>query len=263
MAAVGRLASGIAHEIRNPLSAIAGSAQMLRECMGLGEDERTLLDIVRRESDRLNGIVTDFLAYSRAKDYHFETGDLLPLVDEILRLLENKPECADGAIRVVRAYEVDEAPAKIDGDRIRQVLWNICDNAIRAMPEGGVLKVTVRVVEGEIEIVFADNGRGIRAQYLENIFEPFHSHFASGTGLGLAIVYQIMQAHEGKVTVESTEGVGTQFSLYFKLSRNQPSAVRTQPSVASRQMPGWRAAGESPAAAGYQRPTGTGGGTCG
>jgi two-component system sensor histidine kinase PilS (NtrC family) len=259
MAAVGRLASGIAHEIRNPLSAIAGSAQMLRECLGLGEDERTLLDIVRRESDRLNGIVTDFLAYSRVKDYHFETVDLLPLVDEILRLVENKPECSDGAISVVRKFGVTEALAEVDGDRIRQVLWNICDNAIRAMPEGGVLTVAVRFVEGEIEIDFADTGNGIRAQYLENIFEPFHSHFASGTGLGLAIVYQIVQAHEGKVTVESTEGAGTRFSLYLKPSRKQAVAVRSQSYTGSRQLPILQEAVEPVATAGYLRVSGSGG----
>jgi two-component system sensor histidine kinase PilS (NtrC family) len=215
MAAVGRLASGIAHEIRNPLAAIAGSAQMLRESPGLGDDERELLDIVRRESERLNTIVTDFLAYSRTR-YRFAPLDLLALLQETLLLLENRPECARGGIRIVRNFAVAVAPANADGDRMRQVFWNICDNAIRAMPNGGTLTVSVAESAQDWEISFADSGQGISQQYLENIFEPFHSQFANGTGLGLAIVYQILQAHEGRVSVESSPEAGTRFVLHLK-----------------------------------------------
>jgi two-component system sensor histidine kinase PilS (NtrC family) len=215
MAAVGRLASGIAHEIRNPLAAIAGSAQMLRESPGLGEDERSLLDIVRRESERLNSIVTDFLAYSRSR-YRFAPLDLLALLQETLLLLENRPECARGGIRIVREFAVTEAPAEADGDRMRQVFWNICDNSIRAMPQGGTLTVSVTASTQDWVIAFADTGQGISQQYLENIFEPFHSQFANGTGLGLAIVYQILQAHDGKVSVESSPQQGTRFLLHLK-----------------------------------------------
>jgi two-component system sensor histidine kinase PilS (NtrC family) len=215
MAAVGRLASGIAHEIRNPLAAIAGSAQMLRGSPGLGDDERALLDIVRRESERLNTIVTDFLAYSRSR-YRFVTLDVLALLQETLLLLENRPECARGGIRIVREFAVAQAPVEADGDRMRQVFWNICDNAVRAMPEGGTLTVAVTESAQEWKIVFADTGHGISQQYLENIFEPFHSQFANGTGLGLAIVYQILQAHEGKISVESSPEQGTKFILQLK-----------------------------------------------
>jgi two-component system sensor histidine kinase PilS (NtrC family) len=227
MAAVGRLASGIAHEIRNPLAAIAGSAQMLRECPGLGDDERALLDIVRRESERLNKIVKDFLAYSRVNRYQFAEIDLLPLIEETLRLLENRPECAGGGVRVVREYRLPEAVASVDGDRIRQVFWNICDNALRAMPQGGTLTVALDAAPDGFTIGFTDTGGGISNQHLENIFEPFHSHFANGTGLGLAIVYQIMQAHGGEVAVQSFPEQGTQFSLYLKRPVGKDSRAET------------------------------------
>jgi two-component system sensor histidine kinase PilS (NtrC family) len=242
MAAVGRLASGIAHEIRNPLAAIAGSAQMLRESPGLGDDERALLDIVRRESERLNTIVTDFLAYSRSR-YRFVPLDLLALLQETLLLLENRPECTRGGIRIVRHFAVDEAPAVADGDRMRQVFWNICDNAIQAMPEGGTLTVTVAETAQDWEITFADTGQGISQQYLENIFEPFHSHFANGTGLGLAIVYQILQAHDGRVSVESSPEQGTRFVLQLK--RTVAPAELTAPAAASQHAIAGRSGGNA------------------
>lgn len=216
MSAVGRLASGIAHEIRNPLAAIAGSAQLLGECNGLGDDERSLLDIVRRESMRLNKIVSDFLAYSRLKQYRYASHDLLRLLEETLLLLENRPECAGGSVRLVRQYQVTEAVAEVDEDRMRQVFWNICDNALHAMPEGGTLTVAASASADGFIITFTDTGKGIPPQDLEKIFEPFHSTFTNGTGLGLAIVYQILQAHDAGIQVQSSPNRGTEFSLQLK-----------------------------------------------
>jgi two-component system sensor histidine kinase PilS (NtrC family) len=218
MAAVGRLAAGIAHEIRNPLSSIAGSAKMLRDSAGLDEDERKLIDVVKRESERLNGIVTDFLTYSRDKEYRFAEIDLVPLLEDTLTLLQNRPELAgaDGqspAIKIERRFEVPTAFVSVDGNRMKQVFWNICDNAVRAMDNGGTLTVSLREHSGRYFVEFADTGVGIPAQQLEKIFEPFQSEFQGGTGLGLALVYQIVQGHEGKISVQSTVGKGTVFSI--------------------------------------------------
>jgi len=216
MAAVGRLASGIAHEIRNPLTAIAGSAQMLGEFSGLGEDELQLLRIVRRESERLNQIVSDFLSYSRDQQCRMTVQEIVPLLEDTLRLLENRPECLHGKVKIERDIPRGDCRALLDGNRMKQVFWNISDNAFRAMAEGGTLKVKMWEDGSGVHVSFADTGIGMDRERMEAIFEPFHSGFANSTGLGLAIVYQIMQAHEGSVAVQSEAGKGSTFTLNLK-----------------------------------------------
>jgi two-component system, NtrC family, sensor histidine kinase PilS len=213
LAAVGRLAAAIAHEIRNPLTSIAGSVEMLGGIASLTEEQRTLVQIVTRESERLNAIITDFLAYSRAKHYKFAKVDLLPLLEDTLTLLENRLVAQNTGIRVERRFEVSEAVAVADGDKMKQVFWNFCENAVRAMQGGGTLTVAVQPMQDDWQLSFADTGPGMSPQQTEKIFEPFQSGFEGGTGLGLAIVYQIVQAHEGKVWARSREGHGTTFVL--------------------------------------------------
>ncbi|MGI9104148.1 MAG: two-component system sensor histidine kinase NtrB [Terriglobales bacterium] len=234
MAAVGRMAAAIAHEVRNPLSSIAGSVKVLADVSVLDQEQRTLVDIVTRESERLNNIVSDFLTYSREKQYQFATLDLVALLEDTLTLLSNRAGGSDGKppINIVRRFEESSAPALVDGDRMKQVFWNICDNAMRAMPQGGTLTVSLKAQDGNWNIVFADTGVGLRGSEMEKIFEPFQSNFEGGTGLGLAIVYQIVQAHEGKVSVRSAVGKGTEFMVQVRQAAQ--AAAASESAVAAR-----------------------------
>jgi two-component system, NtrC family, sensor histidine kinase PilS len=243
LAAVGRLAAGIAHEIRNPLTSIAGSVQMLEEIASLTEEQRVLVQIVTRESERLNNIITDFLAYSRGKQYKFEKTDLLPLLDDTLTLLTNRLLAEQKNIRVVRQVAVDSAFVIADGDRMKQVFWNFCENAVRAMKTAGTLTISVEAEGEDWQVSVADTGPGMSPQQTEKIFEPFQSQFEGGTGLGLAIVYQIVQAHEGKVWARSKQGQGTTFVLRLRRAEAQGVALPVnQASLASPQAMGAAAA---------------------
>lgn len=216
LAAVGRMAAGIAHEIRNPLASIAGSVQVLAGISALSEEQRTLVNIVTRESERLNDIISDFLVYSREKRLQFASVDLISLLDDTLILLQNHPRQEQNAVKIVREFEVSEAIAWADADRIKQVFWNLCENAMRAMPNGGQLTAGIAERGQELEVTIRDTGVGISQQQMEKIFEPFQSNFTGGTGLGLAIVYQVIQAHEGTISVNSEPGKGTEFVLRLK-----------------------------------------------
>ena len=216
LAAVGRLAAAIAHEIRNPLTSIAGSVSMLSGVPEMNEDHRRLLDIVTRESQRLNSIITDFLAYSRTKQYRLDKVDLIQLVEDTLTLMDHRMTAENTGITIQRRFPVGQAWTIADGDKIKQVFWNFCEIAVRAMkgaPVGGRLTVTVEALGEDWQVGFTDTGPGMSPQQIEKIFEPFQSNFEGGTGLGLAIVYQIVQAHGGKVWARSKPGQGTTFVL--------------------------------------------------
>src|ERR1039457_2905269 len=203
------------------MTSIAGSVAMLSDAPALNSEERHLLQIVPRESDRLNNIITDFLAYSRGKQYRFERVNLVPLLEDTLTLLEHRLTAENTGIKLARNFVKSEAWVLADGDKLKQVFWNFCENAVRAMKtkttnKGGTLTVALAERGSDWEMSFADTGPGINPQQTEKIFEPFQSNFEGGTGLGLAIVYQIVQAHEGKVWARSEVGKGTSFVLLLR-----------------------------------------------
>jgi two-component system sensor histidine kinase PilS (NtrC family) len=228
LAAVGRLSAAIAHEIRNPLTSIAGSATLLSEMLDLKDEHRRLLQIVTRESERLNGIITDFLAYSRNKKYEFAHVDLVPLLEDTLTLLGHRLDAQNTGIKIERHYTNKKAFVFADGDRMKQVFWNFCENAVRAMKKGGTLTVGIEEFGTDWQVTFADTGPGMSPQMVEKVFEPFQSQFEGGTGLGLAIVYQIVQAHEGKVWVRSKQNQGCTFVLRLRRAAEEGVAEATR-----------------------------------
>src|ERR1700752_2919525 len=164
LAAVGRLAAAIAHEIRNPLTSIAGSVSMLSGAAEMTDEQRQLLQIVTRESERLNNIISDFLAYSRPKQYHFDKVDLIQLVEDTLTLMDHRMTAEKTGISIECRFAASQAWTIADGDKIKQVFWNFCENAVRAMKGGGGLTVTLESLGGDWQVGFTDTGAGMNPQ---------------------------------------------------------------------------------------------------
>jgi len=236
MAALGRLSAAIAHEIRQPLTAMTGALKELARLAPLEDDDKKLVQIVSRESQRLNQIITEFLDYSREKSYSFVDVDMVGLTEETLLLLERNL-AASSKVRIERTFAERPLRARADRDAIKQVFWNLCNNALKAMPEGGVLSVGVRADSEFVHISIRDTGTGLDPRMAARMFEPFQSSFAGGTGLGLAIVYQILQAHKGRIRVETESGQGSKFvvELPRALSKQHSSRPRLQTDTAGEQ----------------------------
>ena len=224
MAAVGELSAGIAHEIRNPLAAIAGSVQVLKKSSSLTQQEQRLMAIVLKESERLNKTIAEFLRFVRPQEKRTAQFDIAGSLAETLDLLANSPELPPG-LEMERDIQPPTFILSGDGDQIRQVFWNLARNAVQAMPSGGVLSVRTEMLDDSYRIVFADNGRGMSDTDQQKLFQPFRTNFPSGTGLGMAISYRIVQEHGGGIDVQSAVGAGTRITVSLPIAERQRVAA--------------------------------------
>jgi two-component system, NtrC family, sensor histidine kinase PilS len=210
LATVGRMAANIAHEIRNPLASLTGAIEVLTSPHTAEDARERLSQIVARESERLNHIIKNFLEYARPAPLSIATFDVAAAAEEVLLLLEHR--ASPGSLKVMREF----APSvlwPVDAQQFRQILWNLCLNAVEAMPEGGELRVAVAIFGDTLEVTVGDTGEGIAAGDISHVFEPFFSTKSEGTGLGLALVHRIVQEHGGDIDVRSSPGLGTTFTL--------------------------------------------------
>ncbi len=214
LAAVGGLAAGIAHEIRNPLASISGSIELLRAAPQIEGENKDLMDIVLRECDRLNGLVTDLLDYARPRERLPALVELGELLDETVRVFSQDRSGPKLAVSFAGG-----APISLQADpaQVRQVVWNLLRNAAEAMPDGGTITVSMATSGRWAEIIVADTGVGIAAEDREKIFEPFYTTKTRGSGLGLATVQRIVVEHAGELLVDSTVGKGTRFTVRLPL----------------------------------------------
>jgi two-component system sensor histidine kinase PilS (NtrC family) len=224
---LGQLSAAIAHEIRNPLATISGSSEVLRESVILDGEEKKLMELITRESDRLNRIITDFLLYARVKPAERVTIELGKIIDETLVLLRNHDDYNE-QIKIENQLRGQEVHALADGDQIRQIFLNIGINALQAMSGGGRLTVGLdtspnrsRIVGKQemLRIFFQDTGNGILTGDLSNIFEPFYSSKKGGTGLGLSIAQRIVENNGGQLEVKSQQGEGATFIISLVAGR--------------------------------------------
>jgi len=221
LASLGRLAAGVAHEIRNPLSSIRGFAQYFMNRLKGREEEQGYASIMVKEVDRLNRVVTDLLDFARPKDPHREPHLLENILSHSLKLLE--PELRKKGVEVEEEYEHNLPPVLADRDQLSQAFLNLLLNSLESIDGGGKIRITLKEVHDQpwVEVAIADTGRGIPPEDLGKVFEPFFSTKSRGTGLGLAIVHQIVESHGGDIAVESREGVGTTFRITLPLSREK------------------------------------------
>ena len=212
LAAIGGLAAGVAHEIRNPLSSIKGLATFFADRLKDDTPAREAAEVMTREVDRLNRVITELLDFARPSDLKTRSVDLAPVIERSLQLIYQDARNQDIAIQTTIA--ADLCRVRIDPDRLAQCLLNLYLNAVQAMADGGTLTVECAAGgNGFAAITVSDTGPGIAADHIHQVFDPYYTTKGTGTGLGLAIVHKIMEAHGGSVNVESASGSGTAFML--------------------------------------------------
>ena len=245
MAAVGKFSAGLAHEIRNPLASLSGSIQVLQQTLEVDEDQQRLMNIVIKETERVNDIVSDFLSYAQPRKNKPTVIDLTQLLQDIVILMKNSNEY-DPSINIQLVAPPDHIIIQSEEAQIKQMIWNLCINGIQAMDKSGNLTMTLKKVEGYqhkkfktnrrgVVIIVEDQGRGIPLDEQETIFDPFFTTREEGVGLGLPTVKQIVERFAGHIGVESEPGHGTCFDVFLPqerslLSSRDPSATADKPS---------------------------------
>src|SRR5262245_8809323 len=206
LAAVGEMAAGIAHEIRNPLASMSGSIQILRQELPLNAEQEQLMDIVLRESERLNATIRSFLAYARPQRFQIARFDVRRALNDAALLLRNSAEVQE-AHEILVDVPASELWYEADEGQIKQIVWNLATNGLRAMPDGGKLHLhgAIEPTAGGVVLTVRDEGIGIPPGELDSLFQPFHGSFAKGSGLGLAIVHRIVADYSGEIRVSSQQ----------------------------------------------------------
>lgn len=216
LAAVGSLAAGVAHEVRNPLSSIKGFAAYFAAQYPDGSDEKMAAKTMMAEVDRLNKVISDLLDFARTSDLQIKETDIANIINHSLSLISRDAELKD--IKISLSIPNDLPPVRLDPDRFTQVLLNLYLNAMQAMNQSGELSVRAEQDHyGHIRIWISDTGPGINAEHIHDIFKPYFTTKPKGTGLGLAIVQKIVEAHNGTIKVSSEQGRGTEISIDLPL----------------------------------------------
>lgn len=215
LAAIGRLAAGVAHEIRNPLSSLKGYATFFKEIFDPDSENFTIADTMTKEVDRLNRVVGELVELAKPVAVSGSPVDVGALVSECLQLIAYEPDAEH--IEINTDIEPGLPQINADADRLKQVLLNLCLNAIQAMENSGVLNIKIySEIPGETIIIeVSDTGCGIKQEELHDIFEPYFTTKLSGTGLGLSIVHNIVKAHKGRIELSSKQGEGTVFKVFL------------------------------------------------
>jgi two-component system, NtrC family, sensor histidine kinase PilS len=230
MAATGEMSANIAHEIRNPLGSISGSAQMLRRELPEGSSEKALLTIIQNESSRLNEILTNFIRFSNPPPPRFESVNLAALAGDVFSLFAHDPRCGEH-VTLENAIFEEAPPVMADPDFVRQAFWNILLNARKAIADHGRIRAGLRVEPGYVILEVEDDGIGMDPQRISEYLQPFKKGFSKGAGLGLSVTYRIMEQHGGRIEITSAPSEGTSCRLLFP--RVSPSPAGDEPTPRS------------------------------
>ncbi len=215
LAAIGNLAAGIAHEVRNPLSSIRGYATYFGSLFAEGSENRKSAGIMAEEVDRVNRVISELLEFARPSDFKFIKTDIREIIEHTLSLITHEANFA--GVKIIKQFNHDLPKLMIDPDRITQVILNILINAIQAMEHGGKLTVEAQQEKDMFALHISDTGKGISPEEQANMFNPYFTTKKTGTGLGLAIVHKIVEDHGGTVQVRSRQETGTRISIVLPL----------------------------------------------